>query len=147
MKVEVVMENRGIELDIKVPNQTRYLSLIGRIGEDIAKEIDRYSGDRETLAYQINLVLTEAMSNAIKYGNPDNREETVHILINISDKELSIRIYDYGQGFDINKIPSPDFDALEESGRGIFLIKTLMDSVQYRKLSNGNILEMVKQLH
>jgi serine/threonine-protein kinase RsbW len=141
------MENRGIELDIKVPNQTRYLSLIGRIGEDIAREIDRYTGDRETLAYHINLVLTEAMSNAIKYGNPDNKEETVHILINISENELFIRIYDYGQGFDINEIPLPDFDALEDRGRGIFLIKTLMDSVQYRKQSNGNMLEMIKQLH
>jgi serine/threonine-protein kinase RsbW len=147
MTAEVGMENKEIELDIKVPNQTRYLSLIGRIGEDIAKEIDRYSGDRETLAYQINLVLTEAMSNAIKYGNPDNREETVHILINIKDNELFIRIYDYGQGFDINEIPLPDFDALEDRGRGIFLIKTLMDSVQYRKQSDGNILEMIKQLH
>lgn len=141
------MEKRGIELDIKVPNQTRYLSLIGRIGEDIAREIDRFTGDRETLAYQINLVLTEAMSNAIKYGNPDNKEETVHILININENELSIRIYDFGQGFDINEIPMPDFDALEDSGRGIFLIKTLMDSVHYKKQRNGNMLEMIKQLH
>jgi serine/threonine-protein kinase RsbW len=147
MTTEAGMENRGIELDIKVPNQTRYLSFIGRIGEDLAREIDRYSGDRETLAYQINLVLTEAMSNAIKYGNPDNREETVHILINISDNELFIRIYDYGQGFDINAIPTPDFDALEDRGRGIFLIKALMDSVEYRKQGNGNMLEMIKQLH
>lgn len=146
MTTEVGMDNRGIELDIKVPNQTRYLSLIGRIGEDIAREIDRYTGDRETLAYQINLVLTEAMSNAIKYGNPDKNEETVHILINISDDELNIRIYDYGQGFDINEIPLPDFDALEDRGRGIFLIKALMDSVQYKKQSCGNMLEMIKQL-
>lgn len=146
MKTGVGMKNSGIELEIKVPNQTRYLSLIGKIGEDIAKEIDRFSGDRETLAYQINLVLTEAMSNAIKYGNPDNREETVHIVINISDKELFIRIYDYGQGFDINEIPLPDFDALEDRGRGIFLIKSLMDSVQYTKHGDGNILEMIKQL-
>ena len=140
------MVNRGIELDIKVPNQTRYLSLIGRIGEDIAREIDRYSGDRETLAYQINLVLTEAMSNAIKYGSSASCEESVHILINITDNELLIRIFDYGQGFDINEIPAPDFNMLEDRGRGIFLIKALMDSVTYTRKSSGNILEMVKQL-
>lgn len=140
------MGNSGIELDIKVPNQTRYLSLIGRIGEDIAREIDRYTGDRETLAYQINLVLTEAMSNAIKYGSTDNCEECVHIIINIVENELLIRIFDYGQGFDINEIPSPDFNLLEDRGRGIFLIKALMDSVTYRRNSNGNVLEMVKQL-
>lgn len=141
------MHKNAIELDIKVPNQTRYLSLIGRIGEDIAKEVDRYSGDRETLAYQINLVLTEAMVNAIKYGNPENREDTVHILINICDNELLIRIYDFGQGFDINEIPEPDFDGLDDRGRGIFLIKSLMDSVSYHRDLNGNILEMIKQLH
>lgn len=141
------MNRNSIELDIRVPNQTKYLSLIGRIGEDIAKEIDRYSGDRETLAYQINLVLTEAMVNAIKYGNPENREESVHILITISDNILLIRIYDYGQGFDINEIPEPDFEGLDDRGRGIFLIKSLMDTVSYRRDIQGNILEMIKQLH
>jgi len=140
------MVNRGIELDIKVPNKTRYLSLVGRIGEDIAREIDRYTGDRETLAYQINLVLTEAMSNAIKYGSSDACEECVHILINITENELLIRIFDYGQGFDINEIAVPDFNLLEDRGRGIFLIKALMDSVTYTRKSSGNILEMVKQL-
>lgn len=140
------MGNQGIELDIKVPNQTRYLSLIGRIGEDIAKEIDRFSGDRETLAYQINLVLTEAMTNAIKYGNTDNREETVHIQIKIIENQLFIRIFDYGQGFDINEIPSPDFDLLEDRGRGIFLIKAMMDSVRYVRNTGENVLVMIKRL-
>ena len=140
------MQSRGIELDIKVPNQTKYLSLIGRIGEDIAREIDRFTGDRETLAYQINLVLTEAMTNAIKHGRHDNSEESVHILINIAENELLIRIFDCGQGFDINEIPAPDFDVLDDRGRGIFLIKTLMDSVTYVKKSGGNVLEMIKQL-
>lgn len=140
------MINGGIELDIKVPNQTKYLSLIGRIGEDIAREIDRFSGDRETLAYQLNLVLTEAMSNAIKYGSTDKKEEKVHIIIKIKDNELYIRIFDYGQGFNINEIPVPDFNILEDCGRGIFLIKALMDSVTYTRNKDGNVLEMVKQL-
>jgi serine/threonine-protein kinase RsbW len=140
------MEKNSIELDIKVPNQTKYLSLIGKIGEDIAKELDRYSGDRETLAYHINLVLTEAMTNAIKYGMGDEKDKNVHIIICISEKELAIKVYDFGQGFDINAIATPDFDEMEDRGRGIFLIKALMDSVCYRKESGGNILEMIKRL-
>jgi serine/threonine-protein kinase RsbW len=141
------MINGSIELDIKVPNQTKYLSLIGRIGEDIAREIDRFSGDRETLAYQLNLVLTEAMSNAIKYGSGDTKEEKVHILINIEEGRLFIKIFDNGQGFNINDIPAPNFNILEDCGRGIFLIKALMDSVTYIRNKDGNVLEMVKQLH
>ena len=141
------MDKKEIEVDIKVPNQTRYLSLIGRIGEDIAKELDKYSGDRETLAYHINLVLTEAMVNAIKYANPKDPEKLVHIVINISDDALVIKVFDKGQGFDINSIPSPDFNRLEDRGRGIFLIRSLMDSVCYKKVRNGNVLEMAKKLH
>lgn len=140
------MEKKEIEVDIKVPNQTRYLSLIGRIGEDIAKELDKYSGDRETLAYHINLVLTEAMVNAIKYANAKDPEKLVHIVINISEDDLVIKVFDKGQGFDINSIPCPDFGKLEDRGRGIFLIRSLMDSVTYRKVRNGNVLEMAKKL-
>ena len=141
------MEKKEIEVDIKVPNQTRYLSLIGRIGEDIAKEVDKYSGDRETLAYHINLVLTEAMVNAIKYANAKDPDMLVHILINISEHELVIKVFDKGQGFDINAIPAPNFGELEDRGRGIFLIRSLMDSVRYKKTRNGNVLEMSKKLH
>jgi serine/threonine-protein kinase RsbW len=141
------MERNNLEVDIKVPNQTKYLSLIGRIGEDIAKELDKYCGDRETLAYHINLVLTEAMVNAIKYANAEDPDKTVHILINITDMELVIKVFDNGQGFDINTIPPPDFDQLEDRGRGIFLIRSLMDKVSYFKVDDGNVLEMSKRLH
>jgi len=141
------MDKKDIEVDIKVPNQTRYLSLIGRIGEDIAKELDKYTGDRETLAYHINLVLTEAMVNAIKYANANEPDKLVHILINISEDEVMIKVFDKGQGFDINSIPTPNFGELEDRGRGIFLIRSLMDTVCYKKTRNGNVLTMSKKLH
>jgi len=140
------MNNESMEVDIKVPNQTRYLSLIGKIGEDIAKELNKYSGNKETLANHINLVLTEAMANAIKYAGAGDLEKMVHICITICSDEIVIRVYDHGQGFDISTIPPPDFDALEDRGRGIFIIKSLMDSVRYKKLAHGNVLEMCKKL-
>jgi serine/threonine-protein kinase RsbW len=140
------MKKNHLEVDIKVPNQTRYLSLIGRIGEDIAKELDRYSGNRETLAHHINLVLTEAMANAIKYAGTGDREKMVHICITICASEIVIKVYDHGQGFDFNSVPPPNFDELEDRGRGIFIIKSLMDSVAYKKLTTGNVLEMSKKL-
>lgn len=140
------MERNELQVDIRVPNQTRYLSLIGKIGEDIAKELNKFSGDRETLAYHINLVLTEAMSNAIKHAPVDDSDGTVHILIHISDDELLIMVRDTGQGFDINSIPQPDFNKLEDNGRGIFMIKSLMDSVCYIREAECNTLKMIKKL-
>lgn len=137
-----------IELQIKVPNQTRYLSLIGRIGENMAREMCRLPADMETFAHNLNVVLTEAMANAIKHASAADPETFVKICIDISDKELYVKVYDSGQGFDLNTIPNPDFDSncLEDKGRGIFIIRSLMDSVVYRKENGGNVLEMRKVL-
>jgi len=136
----------NIEVDIRVPNQTRYLSLIGRIGEDMARTLRRYKGDREELAYHLNLVLTEAMANAILHANEDDPEREIHITISILEHQLCIKVFDQGQGFDISSLPSPDFKSLDEHGRGVYIIRSLMDRVTYRKMDGGHVLEMVKSL-
>lgn len=136
-----------IDIEITVPNQTRYLSLVGRIGENMAHELDDFPGDSDTLGHHLNVVLTEALVNAIKHANTANPDEEVHIRISVSDKELLIRVYDNGQGFDLNLIPSTGCpDPLEEQGRGIYIIRSLMDSVEYKKTNGGNVLEMKKKL-
>lgn len=135
-----------IHLEIVVPNQTRYLSLIGNIAEQVARALENYTGDREALAYHLNLVLTEAMVNAIEHSAGSHRRNTVRVCIYIEDKDLHIRVYDQGQGFDLDAVPVPNFEALDERGRGIFLIRELMDGVAYRKIDGGNVLEMYKRL-
>ena len=55
-------------------------------------------------------------------------------------------MYDHGQGFDLETVPKPDFDHPKEGGMGLFFIRTLMDSVTYKKLDDGNILEIRKAL-
>ncbi len=139
------MHNDRIEVDIKVPNQTRYLCLIGHIGEHIALTLKHYGGDREKLAYELNLVLTEAIANAILHANEGDPEKEVHIEICILDRRLTIRVYDHGQGFDIRKFSKPGHP-LEEHGRGIYLIHSIMDEVVYRPLNQGHVLEMFKRL-
>jgi serine/threonine-protein kinase RsbW len=134
-----------IAVDIKVPNQTRYLCLIGHIGENIARTLRNYSGDREKLAYDLNLVLTEAMANAIQHANEGDPAKEVHIEISIVDQQLIIRVFDFGQGFDVKQYVEPSHP-LEEHGRGIYLIHTIMDEISYRPTDNGHVLEMRKNL-
>lgn len=140
------MKNQ-IDIEITVPNQTRYLGLIGRIGENIAHELGGCPVDGETLGHHLNLVLTEALVNAIKHANSADPNKEVHIRISVSDKDLLIRVYDNGQGFDLNLIPRTGCpDPLNEQGRGIYIIRSLMDSVEYKKANGGNVLEMKKRL-
>ena len=135
-----------IEVNIRIPNKTRYLSLIGQIGENLALALDKYGGDREELAYHINLVLTEAIANAMIHGNVKDPAKDVHITIGVDNECLRIRVRDQGQGFDINSLPGPEGNALDDHGRGIHIIRCLMDEVTYRRLDGGNVLEMVKCL-
>ncbi|KAB0666707.1 ATP-binding protein [Oryzomonas japonica] len=137
-----------IDIEIVVPNQTRYLSMIGKIGENVVRELDRFKGDREALAHHLNVVLTEAMVNAIKHANAADPSKEILIRISVSDREICIKVYDSGQGFDLTSVPDPSFEAdqLGEKGRGIFIIRSLMDSVEYKKADGGNVLEMKKSL-
>jgi serine/threonine-protein kinase RsbW len=141
-----MFDGDDIHVDIVVPNKKRYLSLIGNIAEEVARALDNYGGDREALAYHLNIVLTEAMVNAIEHSSPNDTDNTVRVCIFIEQDDLCVRVYDHGQGFDIDLVPSPDIDELSERGRGIFLIRTLMDDVSYRKTEAGNVLEMHKRL-
>lgn len=139
--------NPSINIEITVPNQTRYLGLIGRIGENMAREISDTSIDRETLGHHLNVVLTEALVNAIKHANTTDPDTEVLIRISLCNRELLIRVYDNGQGFNLNLIPHSSCpDPLNEQGRGLYIIRSLMDSVEYRKANGGNVLEMKKRL-
>ncbi len=136
-----------IQVDVVVPTQTKYLDLIGSIGERVAKELDSYTGDRAALAYQLNLVLTEATVNAIKHGCCDNDPQNcVKVTIQLQDDDLNIKVYDHGQGFDLEKVPLPDFEHPGESGMGLYLIRSVMDSVTYTKMKEHNVLEIIKHL-
>ena len=135
-----------IAVDIKVPNQTRYLCLIGHIGENIARTLRDYSGDREKLAFDLNLVLTEAMANAIQHANEGDPAKEVHIEISTVSQGLIIRVFDFGPGFDVEQYIKPRHP-LEENGRGIYLIHTIMDEISYNSTEEGHVLEMVKNLN
>ena len=135
-----------IQVDVIVPTHTKYLDLIGSIGERIVKELDGFTGDREALAYQLNLVLTEATANVIKHANDSDHKDTVRISIHLHENVLNIKVFDHGQGFDLNTVPAPDFDHPEESGMGLFFIRSMMDSVTYTRQADCNVLEIIKYI-
>lgn len=139
--------SESIFLDIKVPNETGYLRLLGQIGEHVAQSLESYPGDREELAYHINLVLTEAVANAIRHTVDSELGEALHVTLRVKNQKLTIKVYDQGKGFTLCDAPEPPPSCLAEHGRGIFIIKTLMDRVSYRKYDGGYVLEMEKILY
>lgn len=137
---------RRVEVNITIPNETKYLGMIGRIGESLAYSLRGFQGNRRELAYHLNLVLTEALANAICHGNDCDPEKDVNVLISASDQDLIIRVYDQGQGFDIDSLAKDGVDENSEGGRGLQIILKLMDSVECFREEETNVLEMIKYL-
>lgn len=138
----------SIVLDMTIPSQTRYLGLVGKIGESLVTELNLCQNLREQLCQNINMVLTEATVNAITHANATDPDKEVQIHIAVSSRELLIKVYDQGKGFTLNLFSTPTCpDPLAEHGRGIFIIRSLMDSVDYQKTNGGNVLTMKKKIN
>ncbi|MDA3902746.1 MAG: ATP-binding protein [Desulfuromusa sp.] len=136
-----------VKIDITVPNQTKYLGMIGRIGESLAYSLESYQGNRREFAYQLNLVLTEALANAMRHANDCDPDKDIRVSISASDQDLVIKVFDQGQGFDIETLAKLKACASDEGGRGIKIIFKLMDQVRYTQEGDRNVLEMTKHLH
>ena len=136
-----------IEVDITVPNQTKYLAVIGKLAESLAYSLGYFRGDKDELAYHLNLVLTEAMTNAICHANACDPNKEVRVTISVADELLKIRVFDEGSGFDIEKLSKLKAKNLDEGGRGVPIIFKLMDQVEYLESDSGHVLEMTKRLH
>lgn len=103
------------------------------------------AGLRERHLYEIKLALEEALINAVKHGNSFRKELPVLVSLIWSAKEVRLVVEDRGQGYDYSKIPDPTLDENIEKGhgRGVFLIRQLMDDVRFNR--KGNRIEMVKR--
>jgi serine/threonine-protein kinase RsbW len=93
----------------------------------------------EIQIHKLMVSLTEAVNNAIVHGNKSNPDKSVTLRCEILPGWLLTRIHDQGKGFRIDKIASPlkKENLLRESGRGIFLMRTLMDKVEFEMDGSG----------
>lgn len=94
----------------------------------------------------VELALQEAMANAIRHGCRGDRASTLQCAVAFDQSgDLVITVRDSGAGFDPAAIPNPldPENVLKSSGRGIFLINSLMDEVQYA--DRGRELKMRKK--
>ena len=91
----------------------------------------------------------EWVTNVVSYAYTDRLEHWIVIRLKSGSGEASAEVEDDGREF--NPLTRPPVDVnvpLEErsiGGLGIHLIKTLMDSVEYRRVEGRNVLTMKKR--
>lgn len=95
-----------------------------------------YNGPRLNLNFRVGV--TEALANAVLYGNRSDPAKSVRVDVSLGPKRVILRVVDEGTGFDPQSVPDPTLpDKIREpGGRGLFLLRELMDEVEFNARGN-----------
>jgi serine/threonine-protein kinase RsbW len=133
--------NRLLELEI--PSDPVVVSSVRAAFEEYASTLPLTHEEVES----IKIALSEACSNAICHGSPKGVRNRVLVRCQVDAEELVIQVRDEGAGFSPAQVPHPsNEDEFKPSGRGIFLMRALMDEVRIDSEPRGTCVTMVKAL-
>lgn len=92
-----------------------------------------------TARFNLRVALSEALANAIVYGNRMDPEKQVEVRVQVGDGGFAVHVSDEGAGFDPSTVPDPTLpDRIERpDGRGLFLIRQLVDQVSFNDRGNA----------
>jgi serine/threonine-protein kinase RsbW len=100
-------------------------------------------------AQAIQVALHEALVNAIVHGNDEDETRRVNVELAARADGLAVRVRDEGRGFDPSRVPDPlaPESLCKPNGRGIFLMRMLMEEVAFRQLANGGMEVTMRKHH
>ncbi len=131
------------ELILELPNDVRSI-------EHAVEYVMRHCTGCCKYARRLNLNfrvgLTEALCNAMLYGNSRDPRKRVRVEVTMRRDEVTARVTDEGLGFDPDEVPDPTLpgNLTKSCGRGIFLMRALMDEVRFNE--EGNSVTLVLRL-
>lgn len=117
--------------------------LVHKLCSDIIEEAKISDFGRDDV-FGIHLAIEEAMINAAKHGNKEDPQKQISVDYSITPDKFDISITDEGCGFKPEAVPDPRCgeNLFKVTGRGMLLMKTYMDSVEYN--AAGNCVHMIK---
>lgn len=127
-----------VSLEVEIPSDVAYIE---RVVELVRHSCSELSFNAHHLALNVPVALSEALSNAILRGNREDPLKRVRVRAEVDRSRLVLEIVDEGVRFDIdaNTRDATDPANLErEDGRGLFLMRALMDHVERFDSAAGN---------
>jgi anti-sigma regulatory factor (Ser/Thr protein kinase) len=123
------------ELVLELPNDLRQIE---HAVEYVMQRCAACQAHGRKLRLNFRVSLTVALSNAMLYGNDSDPDKRVRVEVIVGEREIKARVTDEGTGFDPGGVPDPTTPGnLEKSGgRGLFLMRELMDEVHYNERGN-----------
>ncbi len=120
-----------------------------RLNQEVSTFAELHHFSSEML-HNLILVLEEVVSNIMLYGYDSAQEDTIDVLLTLQENAVVLEVQDNGVPFNPLDVPDPDIERplheREIGGLGIYLTRTLMDELAYRREHGKNVLWMKKCL-
>jgi len=135
------MKPENHDMQFLIPSRLDALGRVERIVQKIAERIGLSKDEHDNLA----IAVTEAVGNAILHGNKKDPKKKVEVTAVLSKDRVEVTVKDQGVGFNPDHIGNPldPQNLMKEHGRGIFILKSLMDEVAFQFSATGTSVRMV----
>jgi serine/threonine-protein kinase RsbW len=135
------LETMRIVLELEIPSDVLYIeSVVGVVSRQCAE----FRFAPRHCALNVPVALTEALSNAILRGNREDTAKCVRLSARVDSHSLILEVTDEGSGFNLDDCtidPTEPGSLEREDGRGLFLMRKLMDRVE-RFAEKGNVVRL-----
>lgn len=127
---------RRVNISVRVPTD---LDVVEEAVDLVARHCLASGVPPKAARFVVRVVLCEALANAIVYGNQLDPAKRVEVRVEVGEEAVELHVSDEGDGFDPSVIPDPtEPDRIELSqGRGLFLIRQLVDEVHFNDRGNA----------
>ena len=139
--------DRTTEVEIirlSIPSRLELLALVDQLADGICHRLS--FSDEE--CSRVSISVLEAGTNAIQHGNRTDSTKAVDLSFEIHHDRLEVEVHDLGPGFNLDSVGSWDITSpehiLDARGRGIYLMRSCMDRVQYSFGPQGTTVRMMK---
>lgn len=135
-------KKKSKDFSLIFPSRVEYIEKVEALTEKACAHAKFSEDERDSMA----IAVTEAVNNAILHGNKKNPDKNVHVDIMATADTVRVVIRDEGDGFNPQKIDNPlePQNLLKESGRGVFIVRSLMDEVSFDFSKGGTEITLVK---
>ena len=132
---------------ITLTNDIQQVPQLAEFIDDVCEAM----GFDELTTMQMNLAIEEAVVNVMNYAYPEGTTGNVNVEVQANDARLKFVISDSGKHFDPTSVAEADTTLSAEDrsigGLGIYLVRQLMDSVNYERIGGFNVLTLRKKLN
>jgi serine/threonine-protein kinase RsbW len=126
---------------LTLPSELRMLSVARGFVEAVCQA---YKLDRAT-THALVIVTGEAITNIVRHAHQNRDGAQMDMHLRIMADAVEIVFQDQGEPFDLASVPELPPGELRIGGRGIYLMRTLMDELTSQPSESGNVLRMVKR--